>query len=112
MFSERFIYAAMNLCVDSLSDLNSTMADGNSTVCCIDIDMDSVGNSPAPFHPETHRNQTQATLTPAIILSTSGEYSYSMGKKRKELTSLNFVTAAFLLSTSAESYNSAINMLT
>ena len=68
MFLEDDMHVAANLGVNSLSDLNSTVADGNSTICCIDADMDSVGNGPAPFHPKSHRNQTQSTLTPPIIL--------------------------------------------
>ena len=47
-----------DLRVDSLSDFNSTMAYSNSTIGCIDTDMNSVGSNPAPFHPEPYRNQT------------------------------------------------------
>ena len=113
-----------NLCIDPLADFNSTMADSDSTINCKDTDMNSVGDGPAPFHPKTHWNQTQTTLTPPIILHCKSNafnirYMYLGQCPRIQgegshliiflLTSLNFNTAAFLLSTAADLYSSAFN---
>ena len=63
-----FLDLVTDLSVNSLSNLDSTVTDGDSTIGSIDTNMDSVGNGPAPFHPKSHGNQTQSTLTPPIIL--------------------------------------------
>ena len=58
-----------DLCVDSLAHFNSSVANGYSSVCSVDIDVDGVGNGPAPLHPEPNRDHAQTSLTPTVLLN-------------------------------------------
>ena len=51
-----------DLCVDSLAHFNSSVANGYSSVCSVDIDVDGVGNGPAPLHPEPNWDHAQTVL--------------------------------------------------